>query len=118
MGEVASAIRPGRTRSKAEEAFAFQCKALGLTPVREFSFHPTRKWRFDFAFPLAKVAVEIDGAVWSGGRHTRGSGYVADAEKFNEALVLGWQVIRVVPQHVAGGEALSWTLKLLEKAAA
>lgn len=61
-------------------------------PKRELRFHPTRRWRFDFAFPSAKLAIECDGGQWRkfGGRHARDS----DREKLNEAAVLGWRVLR------------------------
>lgn len=68
----------------------------GLVP--EYRFHPDRKWRFDFAFPDLKIAIECEGAVYSRGRHTRGSGYIADTEKYNEAAILGWIVLRYTYQ--------------------
>jgi len=64
--------------------------------VEEHRFHQTRKWRFDFAHLESKTAIEIEGGVWSGGRHTRGAGYAKDAEKYNEANFDGWAVIRLV----------------------
>lgn len=67
-------------------------------PVQEYQFHPTRKWRFDYAFPPYKVAVEIEGGVWIRGRHTRGKGYTEDIKKYNAAVVLGWRVIRMTPE--------------------
>jgi len=75
-------------------------------PVREFRFHPTRKWRFDFAWPDCRIALEIDGATWTGGRHTRGAGFEADAEKLNEAAMLGWRVFRATRTMVKNGYAL------------
>jgi hypothetical protein len=63
-------------------------------PVREYKFHPIRKWRFDLAWPERRVAVELDGGTWSGGRHTRGSGYQKDCEKLNTAVRGGWRVLR------------------------
>ena len=63
-------------------------------PVTEYRFHPTRKRRFDFAFPDKKIAIEAEGAVWVGGRHTRGSGFTKDSEKYNEAAIMGWRVLR------------------------
>jgi very-short-patch-repair endonuclease len=60
----------------------------------EYKFHPVRKWRFDVAFPDAKVAAEIDGGAWSAGRHTRGAGFIADQKKTNAAALLGWSVYR------------------------
>ena len=84
-----------------------QIKAAKLpVPVREFRFHETRKWRFDFAWPKHLISLEIDGATWTGGRHTRGSGYEADAEKLNEAAVLGWRVFRATRGMVKSGYAL------------
>lgn len=69
-------------------------KLKGLEVVKELKFHPTRKWRFDYAVPALKVAVEVDGAVWVGGRHTNPAGYIADMEKLNTAASMGWLVLR------------------------
>ena len=66
----------------------------GYKPTLEHRFHPVRKWRFDVAFPDAKVAAEIDGGAWSAGRHTRGAGFIADQKKTNAAALLGWAVYR------------------------
>ena len=62
--------------------------------VKELQLHPVRKWRFDYAFPKLKVAIEIDGAVWKLGRHNRPKGYIADMEKLNTAASMGWLVLR------------------------
>lgn len=79
-----------------EAELAMQIAAVGLPePVREFRFHPRRRWRFDFSWPALKVACEVEGATWASGRHTRGSGYEGDCEKYSEAALLGWLVVRV-----------------------
>ena len=65
--------------------------------VEEFRFHPVRRWRFDFAIPELKIAVEIEGGSWVQGRHTRGAGYQGDMEKYNQAVILGWKVLRYTP---------------------
>lgn len=62
--------------------------------VKELRFYPERRWRFDYAFPALKVAIEIDGAVWAQGRHNRPTGYLADMEKLNTAASMGWLVLR------------------------
>lgn len=98
--------------SDAQALLVWQCEQLGLKPVKEYRFHPTRLWRFDVAFPEQRVAVEIDGGVWSGGRHVRGAGYIADCEKLAEAAILGWRVLRVPTQWVTSGAAL----RLIERA--
>jgi very-short-patch-repair endonuclease len=85
-----------------------QCELAGLpTPDREVRFHPVRKWRFDFAWCLQKVAAEIEGGAFVGGRHTRGVGFVRDLEKYNTAVLLGWRVLRFTPTAVRNGEALN-----------
>lgn len=60
----------------------------------EYKFNNNRKWRFDFALPEKKLAVEIDGGIWTNGRHVRGSGFLKDMEKLNSAVELGWKVLR------------------------
>jgi len=74
-------------------------------PELEYKFHPTRKWRFDYAWPDKKIAVEIEGGVWTRGRHTRGSGFVEDMEKYNMAGKLGWRIFRFVPSELRNGIA-------------
>ena len=83
-------------------------------PQTEYRFHPTRKWRFDYAWPLKKIAVEIEGAVWTQGRHTRGSGFVKDMEKYNHAALLGWRIFRFTPQELKKGIAQSFMIDVLK----
>jgi very-short-patch-repair endonuclease len=91
-----------------------QMQLAGLpVPVAEYKFHPTRRWRFDYALPDKSIGIEVDGAVWTNGRHTRGSGYQKDLEKYNEALILGWRVLRVSTGQVQNGQALTWIERLL-----
>jgi hypothetical protein len=66
----------------------------GPALVEEYRFHPERKWRFDRALPDKLIAIEIEGGIHSGGRHTRGKGFTGDCEKYNQAVLLGWRVFR------------------------
>ena len=75
-------------------------------PVREYRFDQDRKWRFDFAWPSAMVAVEIEGVTHAGGRHQRVAGFIADAEKYEAAMLQGWRVYRVPGQWVQKGRRL------------
>lgn len=78
--------------------FIAVCQAHGLPlPEAEHKFHPTRKWRFDFAWPDFKVALENDGGVWINGGHNRGSGWKKDTDKRNTAAELGWRLLRCTP---------------------
>lgn len=111
-------------RTKLEDALAFQIKAAGLPiPEREWRFHPTRRWRFDFAWPGDKLAVEVEGGIWLSlkgkkGRHNTGKGIEEDMVKYNAAALLGWRVLRVSPGHVRSGEALQWIEGALREEAA
>lgn len=98
---------------------ALHLRALKLDAgmVREHRFHPKRRWKFDFAWPAQRVALETEGGVWTGGRHTTGTGFIADAEKYNTATVLGWRVFRVAPCHVKSGEAAQWIAAALNQPA-
>lgn len=72
----------------------------GIAVTPEHRFDDKRKWRFDFAIPASKVAIECEGGVWTGGRHTRPTGFVKDMEKYNKAACLGWRILRVVPSDI------------------
>lgn len=62
----------------------------GWDLVTQHRFHPTRRWAFDLAFPSQKLAVEVDGR----GRHQTVAGVRGDCEKLNEAVRMGWRVLR------------------------
>lgn len=95
------------TVSVIEETLARQIRVYKLpAPVREHRFHPERKWRFDFAFLEQKVAAECEGAIYVNGRHTRGSGFEKDCEKYNAATLLGWRVFKFTPRMVKTGAAI------------
>lgn len=69
-------------------------KALGIESVREYKFLHDRRFRFDLAIPQAMIAIELEGGIFSRGRHTRGKGYANDAKKYNLAVRHGWKLFR------------------------
>lgn len=92
--------------SEREEQFAHLWKKFGATGVtwtRQHYFAKPRRWRFDFAECDHKVAVEIEGLTWYGGkssRHQTTKGIQADMDKYNAAAVRGWRVLRFSQQHL------------------
>jgi very-short-patch-repair endonuclease len=94
-----------RTKPKPAELLAIHAAELGLTPTPEHRFAPPRRWRFDLAFPDHMLAVEIEGGAWTGGRHTRGAGFISDMEKYNAAVLRGWRLLRFTPSQVFDGTA-------------
>ncbi len=104
--------------SQIRDVFTVICKTdLGVECVKEYKFHPERKWRFDFAIPKYKIAIEIDGGVWQYGRHNRASGYIKDMEKMNAAASAGWLVLHFTPQEqyrLATFNLIKETIKTVE----
>ena len=101
-------------KSEPELLFEKHLAELGLEFRREWRFHPTRRWRFDFALGLSysegrfepnRIAIEIEGGIYTQGRHTRGKGFQADLDKYNHATAMGWRVFRFSTRDVLRGRA-------------
>tara|TARA_B100001057_G_scaffold480786_1_gene554022 strand:- start:297 stop:644 length:348 start_codon:yes stop_codon:yes gene_type:complete len=92
-------------KATGEEALALLLLHAKIPFQREYKFHMARKWRFDFVIghqPLsAKIAIEIEGGIFSQGRHTRGTGFSKDCEKYNMAVLQGWSILRYPTQMVS-----------------
>lgn len=69
-------------------------------PELEYRFHPVRRFRIDYAWPDVKLAVETEGGIWRGGRHTRGPGFSRDMVKYNLLTELGWRLLRYEPKKI------------------
>ena len=82
-------------------------------PVAEYRFC-ARRFRFDLAWPDRMLACEVDGAVWTRGRHARGGGISSDCEKFSLAAIHGWRVLRVTTEMVKSGLALFFVTAALD----
>ncbi len=67
---------------------------------RHFRFCRTRKFEADFAFPYLMLLIEVEGGTWINGRHNTGAGYAKDCEKYDEAEILGYHIIRVTSDMV------------------
>lgn len=94
--------------STLDDLLNFQLKACKINGFeREYRFHPVRRWRFDFADAEIKLAVECEGGVYSGGRHTRGKGFEGDCEKYNQATLMGWKVLRYTRKFIESGQAVN-----------
>jgi very-short-patch-repair endonuclease len=101
--------------SPGEECFDLHCRAKMLKPEREYRFHPTRKWRFDYAFPAIKLAIEIEGLSRFTSRHTTFSGFREDCAKYNAATLLGWRILRYSTEMVMRGDAINEVVKYIEE---
>jgi hypothetical protein len=76
-------------------------EAFGLLPATpEYLFHKKRKWRIDYAYPFINLGIEIEGGIFSMGRHVRGAGYRHDLEKYNALAEDGWTLLRYEPGRI------------------
>lgn len=117
--------------SQLEAMMALQFRAYEMQVTEEYKFAAVhvgegkgirnrlkeaglKNWRFDFAFIDQKIAVEIEGGAWTGGRHTRGKGFSEDLIKYDAAVNLGWFVYRCDGSMIKQGIAINTIRKLLE----
>ena len=105
----------GKTVSKGEALLENHLNALNIPFTKEFKFHPDRKWQADFRIDDMPILVEVEGGVFSNGRHTRGEGYTKDCEKYSAAAVNGWFVIRGTTAQIKAGLVIQWIEKLIER---
>ena len=108
----------GKVGPDLEAVFLLGIRAYGMrVPKREYIFHHTRKWRFDFAYPEFKIAIEIEGgtSLGQGGGHTSILGFRKDCKKYNEAGLLGWIVLRGDSKMVRDGSLLEVVKEALKK---
>ena len=91
-------------------------RALKFPPCeREYRFHPTSQWRFDFAWPALLFAVEVEGATPAGGRHQKMGGFLSDLDKYHAAMELGWTVYRTSGPLIRNGRAAELIRKLIDE---
>ena len=117
--------------SALENDFLALCRLMHLPePEREHRFMLTRKFRFDFAWPDLKIAVELDGGMRARtvhkrlgnglmipvrvrGRHVSASGFESDARKRNFAVIAGWRVLHFTAGMIRSGEAVRTVMEAI-----
>jgi hypothetical protein len=103
--------------SPLEASLLLDIRAAGLPePAREYRFHPVRKWRFDLAYPDLLIAVECEGGTYSGGRHVKPQGFEGDCEKYDEAELMGWMVLRFTGNMIHDGRAIRYIQRAVKNA--
>ncbi|WP_288398441.1 DUF559 domain-containing protein [uncultured Acinetobacter sp.] len=105
-GKKRRVVKGQRVQSEGEVTLARDLRALKIGFEQEYKFHPERNWRADFLITGTKILIEVEGGIWSGGRHTRAKGYLGDMEKYNAAAILGFKVLRFDTQQVKSGLAI------------
>lgn len=106
-------IKKERVVSEGEAILIQHLKAYGIGYEQEYQFNENRKWRADFHITGTKFLIEVEGGIWSNGRHTRGKGYIADMEKYNLATELGYSVFRYSTEQVKSGKAIEEIRRLI-----
>jgi hypothetical protein len=65
-------------------------------PTLKYVFDPDHQWCFDYAWPEAKLALDVE--LWASGQ--------ADTDKHNAACLAGWRLLRVTGKMLRDGRAL------------
>lgn len=87
--------------SPLEARFCYLWEFLeGPELLREYRFHPERRWKADFAHLPSRTLIEVEGGVWNHGRHTSPKGFLNDAEKYLAATLDGWNVLRLTAPQI------------------
>ncbi len=108
--------RPKDDHQGRNKLFDAACEAHGIpVPVSEYEFALPRKWRFDYAWGEFDLALEIQGGLFTNGRHVRGAALLKEHEKLNEAACRGWRVLFATPADVESGKVFEWLKRALEE---
>lgn len=102
-------------RSGLEQHMARDLRVVGAPPWQEeYRFSRTRGWRLDFAWPVYRIAIEVEGGIWrrGGGAHSHPKGIERDIEKSNAALLAGWRVYRVTEKMLDSGDAAALVCRI------
>lgn len=91
-----------------EGALVVELQRAGLGGYqRNYRFDPRRRLELDFAWPVARVAIEVQGGIHSYGAHVRPEGYRRDAEKTRRAQLMGWIVLPCLAADVRDGSIVA-----------
>ncbi len=121
MGRKGKAFRrSGSHHTNWNRVLQDQIQLAGLpAPQLEYAFHANRNWRFDFCWKQQLVACEVEGGIWMQTTHGYSKGHAhperfeSDCEKYNEAALYGWLILRVTPTMIRDGRALDWLERAL-----
>jgi len=108
-----SAVKKARPGDANKTALLLMIRAVwGVeNVVCEHVFHPVRMWRFDYAIPSLKIAIEYHGHAGfiakrkqAASGHSTIKGLTNDCEKLNNATALGWRVLAFTALHFRAQE--------------
>ena len=102
--------------SEGEDAVWLQLRARKMDAgwEREATFCE-RKWRVDILNRYARIAIEVEGATHTGGRHTRGEGFALDCEKYARLTIEGYSLFRCTTEQALSGVVVEWVIELLNR---
>lgn len=119
-GLVVNFKRDKSERERLEEMLWRRIMDAGLPePQRQYYWaRPERMFRSDFAYPEARILLEVQGGIWAAnpGRHNRGSGYEDDLRRSNIAVLLGYRLLAFSERMIKDGTAVQTIDKALAPA--
>lgn len=89
-----------KASNKEDEIFEFIVDNGFPVPERQYTAIPNRRYKIDFCWPEYQLCLEVEGGVWTQGRHIQPGGFIKDMEKYNLLSYYGWTLFRVTPSHI------------------
>lgn len=112
VNKIAKAAPPQQPprQSKIEQRFEHQLMFGDFPPhVRNYHFISGRDFELDFAWPLRKIGVSIEGMA-----HRVKRRFKDDIEKHALGLLAGWRILRVGGHQIRHEIAVKWLKQLME----
>lgn len=108
--------RPPEQSDREREFLSHWIALAGPRLEAQYAFHPTRRWKFDWAHPASRVAIEIHGGTWMHkSRHVSGTGFWGDRIKMNAALRLNWKVFELISDDLTNPRVYQEILDEIER---
>lgn len=119
--ELRQTPRKRQRQPKADPAaFIALCLAADLPlPVPEYRFRADRRWAIDWAWPgvfalcRGGLALEVQGGIFTQGRHVRGAALLKEMQKLNALACDGWRVLFMTPEQFDRGDAIALVQRAL-----
>lgn len=98
---------PPGVDSALEMALVTRLERAGLPlGVGQYRIVEGRQFTWDRAWPEQRVCAEVQGAVWTQGAHSRGSGVQRDCLKASLAAAYGWRCLPLTREMIEDGTAV------------
>jgi hypothetical protein len=87
--------KDGHRIKRIHSQFTDWLNANKIAYVKEYKFCNDRKWLIDYYLPELNLAIEVEGGIWTAGRHINPKGFLKDMEKYNAITLHNIKLLRI-----------------------